>query len=55
MPQMAPMNWLILYMFFSMIFIMFNFLNYYLFLINKNLNNNNNNMKMMKKYFNWKW
>nr|QRW36335.1 ATP synthase F0 subunit 8 [Hydroporus kasyi] len=53
MPQMAPMNWLILYMFFSLIFIMFNFLNYYLFLINKNLNNNYT--KMMKKSFNLKW
>nr|QRV62450.1 ATP synthase F0 subunit 8 [Hydroporus apenninus] len=52
MPQMAPMNWLILYMFFSLTFIMFNFLNYYLFLIN---NKNNNINKFLKKSFNWKW
>nr|YP_010166611.1 ATP synthase F0 subunit 8 [Hydroporus planus]ANJ70247.1 ATP synthase F0 subunit 8 [Hydroporus planus]QRV62702.1 ATP synthase F0 subunit 8 [Hydroporus planus] len=52
MPQMAPMNWLILYIFFSMTFIMFNFLNYYLFLINKK---NNNINKLLKKSFNWKW
>nr|YP_010166598.1 ATP synthase F0 subunit 8 [Hydroporus analis]QRV62689.1 ATP synthase F0 subunit 8 [Hydroporus analis] len=52
MPQMAPMNWLILYIFFSLIFIMFNFLNYYLFLINKK---NNNINKLLKKSFNWKW
>nr|ANJ70260.1 ATP synthase F0 subunit 8 [Hydroporus discretus] len=52
MPQMAPMNWLILYIFFSLTFIMFNFLNYYLFLINKK---NNNTNKLLKKSFNWKW
>nr|QRV62513.1 ATP synthase F0 subunit 8 [Hydroporus puberulus] len=52
MPQMAPMNWLILYMIVSMTFIMFNFLNYYLFLINKN---NNILNKIMKKSLNWKW
>nr|QRW36348.1 ATP synthase F0 subunit 8 [Hydroporus sp. IBE<ESP> AN585] len=52
MPQMAPMNWLILYIFFSLVFILFNFMNYYLFLINKK---NNNINKLLKKSFNWKW
>nr|ANJ70636.1 ATP synthase F0 subunit 8 [Pterostichus madidus] len=53
MPQMAPMNWLFLYMFFTMIFIMFNFMNYYMFLIkNPNLIKNN---KHINKIMNWKW
>nr|YP_010166676.1 ATP synthase F0 subunit 8 [Mystonectes coelamboides]QRV62767.1 ATP synthase F0 subunit 8 [Mystonectes coelamboides] len=52
MPQMAPMNWLILYMFFSAIFILFNFLNYYMFLIN-NKNNTLNKLNMKTMY--WKW
>nr|YP_010166650.1 ATP synthase F0 subunit 8 [Leconectes striatellus]QRV62741.1 ATP synthase F0 subunit 8 [Leconectes striatellus] len=53
MPQMAPMNWMILYMLFSVIFITFNFLNYYMFLINKQIKNNNN--KINFKSINWKW
>nr|ANJ70467.1 ATP synthase F0 subunit 8 [Hydroporus obscurus] len=52
MPQMAPMNWLILYLIFSLIFILFNFLNYYLFLINSKKNFIN---KILKNSFNWKW
>nr|QNG56200.1 ATP synthase F0 subunit 8 [Pediacus taiwanensis] len=31
MPQMAPLNWLMLFFFFSFIFIMFNSLNYFSF------------------------
>nr|QXG82649.1 ATP synthase F0 subunit 8 [Orthomus sp. BMNH 1042407] len=53
MPQMAPMNWLSLYIFFTMIFLMFNFLNYYLFLIKNNLIIKTNNY--MNKILNWKW
>nr|YP_010472648.1 ATP synthase F0 subunit 8 [Galerita orientalis]UVH65771.1 ATP synthase subunit 8 [Galerita orientalis] len=53
MPQMAPMNWLSLYIMFTVIFIMFNFLNYYLYLIK---NNNNNKIEnFMTKILNWKW
>nr|ANJ70480.1 ATP synthase F0 subunit 8 [Hydroporus erythrocephalus] len=52
MPQMAPMNWMILYIFFSFIFILFNFLNYYLFMINSKKNNIN---KILNNSFNWKW
>nr|QRW36413.1 ATP synthase F0 subunit 8 [Sanfilippodytes vilis] len=52
MPQMAPMNWLILYIFFSIIFIMFNFINYYMFISESKLNNIN---KIMLKSLNWKW
>nr|WLG71237.1 ATP synthase F0 subunit 8 [Rhithrodytes pantaleonii] len=52
MPQMAPMNWLILYILFSMIFLIFNFMNYYSFLISKKTNKKN---FYMKKMLNWKW
>nr|QRV62665.1 ATP synthase F0 subunit 8 [Zaitzevhydrus formaster ulanulana] len=52
MPQMAPMNWLMLYIFFSVIFIMFNFMNYYMFLIYKKMKISN---KIFIKKINWKW
>nr|ALO70516.1 ATP synthase F0 subunit 8 [Dexiogyia corticina] len=52
MPQMAPMNWLTLFFYFSVLFILFNFLNYFSFmysakkLVSKKSNNYTNN---------WKW
>nr|QRW36283.1 ATP synthase F0 subunit 8 [Graptodytes eremitus] len=52
MPQMAPMNWIILYMMFSIIFILFNFMNFYTFMITKNSNQKKN---IFKKILNWKW
>nr|YP_010414110.1 ATP synthase F0 subunit 8 [Omophron limbatum]URQ84652.1 ATP synthase F0 subunit 8 [Omophron limbatum] len=52
MPQMAPMNWMFLYLMFSLIFLLFNFMNYYLFMIKNNKTNIN---KIMKFYNNWKW
>nr|YP_010166663.1 ATP synthase F0 subunit 8 [Lioporeus pilatei]QRV62754.1 ATP synthase F0 subunit 8 [Lioporeus pilatei] len=52
MPQMAPMNWFILYIIFSMTFISFNFMNYYIFILNKQTMKSN---KFMKKILNWKW
>nr|QRV62418.1 ATP synthase F0 subunit 8 [Graptodytes pictus] len=52
MPQMAPMNWILLYMMFSFIFILFNFMNFYIFMINKNTDPNKN---IFKKILNWKW
>nr|UFZ13846.1 ATP synthase F0 subunit 8 [Neochauliodes fraternus] len=30
MPQMAPLNWLILFIFFIILFIMFNIMNYFM-------------------------
>nr|YP_010042992.1 ATP synthase F0 subunit 8 [Eretes sticticus]QPC56725.1 ATP synthase F0 subunit 8 [Eretes sticticus] len=52
MPQMAPMNWLFLYILFSFIFILFNFMNYYLFLIKSQ---NSTSKKIFNKILNWKW
>nr|YP_009162795.1 ATP synthase F0 subunit 8 [Operophtera brumata]AJW60224.1 ATP synthase F0 subunit 8 [Operophtera brumata] len=55
MPQMMPINWLISFMFFIIIFLMFNIMNY--FIMNLNLYNNKNliNKTSFKKNFNWKW
>nr|UPX88697.1 ATP synthase F0 subunit 8 [Cychrus caraboides] len=53
MPQMAPMNWLFLYIMFTIIFLIFNFMNYYLYLIKTMSNNLKNNY--MKIKLNWKW
>nr|YP_010166637.1 ATP synthase F0 subunit 8 [Iberoporus pluto]QRV62728.1 ATP synthase F0 subunit 8 [Iberoporus pluto] len=52
MPQMAPMNWLILYILFSFIFMIFNFMNYYSFLITKKFYKKN---FFKKNTLNWKW
>nr|YP_010725856.1 ATP synthase F0 subunit 8 [Asiagomphus septimus]WDY83458.1 ATP synthase F0 subunit 8 [Asiagomphus septimus] len=32
MPQMAPMSWVLLFLFFTIMLIMFNMMNYYLFI-----------------------
>nr|ALL97407.1 ATP synthase FO subunit 8 [Asiemphytus rufocephalus] len=53
MPQMYPLNWIILFIFFSLIFIFFNIINYFNFKIEKK-----NKMFIMKKnsqMLNWKW
>nr|WNU00259.1 ATP synthase subunit 8 [Psylliodes affinis] len=51
MPQMMPLNWLCLMLFFTLIFYCFNNYNYFLFFYNKK--KNNPNLKMTK--LNWKW
>nr|ALO70957.1 ATP synthase F0 subunit 8 [Pselaphinae sp. 12 EF-2015] len=51
MPQMAPMNWTLIYFMFSMIFIMFNFMNYYNFSYKNNLLKTKS---LLNKFF-WKW
>nr|UPX88613.1 ATP synthase F0 subunit 8 [Pterostichus melanarius] len=54
MPQMAPMNWWFLYIMFMLIFLMFNFINYYMFLI-KNYSDSIKNNNYISKIVNWKW
>nr|ARH54172.1 ATP synthase F0 subunit 8 [Chrysomela populi] len=51
MPQMMPLNWLILFFYFTIIFLMFNIMNYYMFSYNFKT------YKKIKKNisFNWKW
>nr|UOU85334.1 ATP synthase F0 subunit 8 [Cordilura albipes] len=53
MPQMAPINWLSLFIIFSMAFIMFNMMNYYSFmpLMPKSKLSIKNSMLSL----NWKW
>nr|YP_010625963.1 ATP synthase F0 subunit 8 [Parainocellia bicolor]WBK02709.1 ATP synthase F0 subunit 8 [Parainocellia bicolor] len=52
MPQMAPMNWLILYIIFIMLYLLFMTKNYYLIKINfKSMN-----LKSLTSFKNyWKW
>nr|YP_009492420.1 ATP synthase F0 subunit 8 [Dorysthenes paradoxus]AWI69837.1 ATP synthase F0 subunit 8 [Dorysthenes paradoxus] len=51
MPQMSPLNWLSLFMFFIAMFIVFNSMNYFSFTYPvKKLDT-----KKMKSKFNWKW
>nr|QUB07114.1 ATP synthase F0 subunit 8 [Donacia flemola] len=51
MPQMAPMNWTLIMMYFITMFILFNIMNYYNFLYKFKF------MKLNKKFkkLNWKW
>nr|ALO70841.1 ATP synthase F0 subunit 8 [Philonthus fimetarius] len=51
MPQMAPLNWLSLFILFTMIFIIFNSMNYFSF---KYSFKKSNFSKKINK-INWKW
>uniref|UniRef100_UPI003002517D ATP synthase F0 subunit 8 n=1 Tax=Astyliasula major TaxID=2908877 RepID=UPI003002517D len=52
MPQMMPLNWLMLFMFFSILMILFNIMNYYIFI---NKNPSKIKPKMFMKIMTWKW
>nr|QWL17541.1 ATP synthase F0 subunit 8 [Periacma orthiodes] len=54
MPQMMPINWMISFFLFILIFILFNILNYYIFSINLNKKNFLMNDFKKKNMF-WKW
>nr|WOC30362.1 ATP synthase F0 subunit 8 [Eodorcadion gorbunovi] len=51
MPQMAPLSWLTLFMFFLMIYLIFNIINYYNFQYKIKTFKKN---KILLNY-NWKW
>nr|AMX74007.1 ATP synthase F0 subunit 8 [Scydosella musawasensis] len=51
MPQMMPMNWIIMYMIFILIFLFCNTLNYFL-ILNKISTLKTN---LLNKNINWKW
>nr|YP_009352153.1 ATP synthase F0 subunit 8 [Limenitis moltrechti]AQX44315.1 ATP synthase F0 subunit 8 [Limenitis moltrechti]AYN60798.1 ATP synthase subunit 8 [Limenitis moltrechti] len=53
MPQMMPINWILSLIFFIMIFIIFNIMNYFIF-NNKNINYNYKNKKLKNNFY-WKW
>uniref|UniRef100_UPI0030031A7C ATP synthase F0 subunit 8 n=1 Tax=Phyllothelys sinense TaxID=2908865 RepID=UPI0030031A7C len=52
MPQMMPLNWLMLFFLFSIILILFNTMNYY---ISLNKFTPLITKKMLIKSLNWKW
>nr|YP_009499383.1 ATP synthase F0 subunit 8 [Comparmustilia sphingiformis]AWT58388.1 ATP synthase F0 subunit 8 [Comparmustilia sphingiformis]WGO62224.1 ATP synthase F0 subunit 8 [Comparmustilia sphingiformis] len=59
MPQMMPINWIMSFIYFIIIFLIFNMMNYYI--MNFNLNKNQINSSLMKykqsmiKNPIWKW
>nr|YP_010725882.1 ATP synthase F0 subunit 8 [Nihonogomphus lieftincki]WDY83484.1 ATP synthase F0 subunit 8 [Nihonogomphus lieftincki] len=53
MPQMAPMSWLLLFLFFTLSMILFNVMNYYLYIPKIQSSQTNNIKKTESK--NWKW
>nr|ASY98238.1 ATP synthase F0 subunit 8 [Sphodromantis viridis] len=52
MPQMMPLNWLMLFCFFSILLILFNVMNYY---TPYNKSSSLTSFKMMTKTLTWKW
>nr|YP_009441971.1 ATP synthase F0 subunit 8 [Orthotomicus laricis]AOY40192.1 ATP synthase F0 subunit 8 [Orthotomicus laricis] len=57
MPQMAPMNWLTLYLFFTVLFILCIIVNYYFYFHSLTLSENapSTEKKMLLLTKNWKW
>nr|UPU95834.1 ATP synthase F0 subunit 8 [Monochroa sp.] len=53
MPQMMPINWMISFFFFIIIFIIFNIMNYYIFLYKNNIKNNFSSTPIKNQI--WKW
>nr|YP_010564269.1 ATP synthase F0 subunit 8 [Colobochyla salicalis]UYX62279.1 ATP synthase F0 subunit 8 [Colobochyla salicalis] len=53
MPQMMPINWLMSFFFFLLIYLIFNIMNYYIYNINSPKMNNKLNLK--NKNLTWKW
>nr|QLY89513.1 ATP synthase F0 subunit 8 [Myospila meditabunda] len=53
MPQMAPINWLILFIIFSISFMIFNMMNYFSYIPYMPKSKNYN--KKFTNSFNWKW
>nr|ASY98265.1 ATP synthase F0 subunit 8 [Orthodera ministralis] len=52
MPQMMPLNWFMLFSFFSILLILFNVMNYY---TSFNKSSLMTSTKTIKKTLNWKW
>nr|APT41433.1 ATP synthase F0 subunit 8 [Brumptomyia travassosi] len=53
MPQMAPLMWLSLFMFFLSIYLLFNIMNYFSFIYSSKSVVETKNL--IKPPFNWKW
>nr|YP_010887187.1 ATP synthase F0 subunit 8 [Exurapteryx aristidaria]WJJ44281.1 ATP synthase F0 subunit 8 [Exurapteryx aristidaria] len=54
MPQMMPINWMMSFILFILIFLIFNILNYYI-INNKKLNKSENKKLKLMNNLNWKW
>nr|YP_010620931.1 ATP synthase F0 subunit 8 [Bundoksia longissima]WAX39262.1 ATP synthase F0 subunit 8 [Bundoksia longissima] len=52
MPQMMPLSWLMLYIFFSIMFMLFNFINYFSYIP---MMVSMKNKMINKKITTWKW
>nr|UFZ13102.1 ATP synthase F0 subunit 8 [Protohermes spectabilis] len=52
MPQMAPINWLLLFLMFSFILILFNIMNYYITIPNYP---ETSSKSFKSKPLNWQW
>nr|UAM91011.1 ATP synthase F0 subunit 8 [Hymenopus coronatus] len=52
MPQMMPLNWFLLFSFFSIMLILFNVMNYYM---SYNKSNSIPTTKVIIKTLTWKW
>nr|WKU83745.1 ATP synthase F0 subunit 8 [Allograpta obliqua] len=53
MPQMAPISWLSLFIFFSIIFILFNVMNYFIYIPTSSKSKNFKKINTIS--MNWKW
>nr|APT41511.1 ATP synthase F0 subunit 8 [Nyssomyia flaviscutellata] len=53
MPQMAPLMWLSLFIFFLMMYLLFNIMNYFSYIITSK--NETLNKSLSKSESNWKW
>nr|ARH55067.1 ATP synthase F0 subunit 8 [Lordithon exoletus] len=51
MPQMAPMNWLMLFLYFTILFLLFNSINYFSF----SYTPQSYKLNLKNKLINWKW
>nr|YP_007025984.1 ATP synthase F0 subunit 8 [Chrysopa pallens]AFL65888.1 ATP synthase F0 subunit 8 [Chrysopa pallens] len=52
MPQMSPLNWWFLFIYFIILLIMFTIINYYIFIYSSPMSEKN---IFLKKSLNWKW
>nr|APT41563.1 ATP synthase F0 subunit 8 [Trichophoromyia ininii] len=53
MPQMAPLMWLSLFIFFLVMYLMFNIINYFSYITLNKSESNNKSLKMSEST--WKW
>nr|YP_010728531.1 ATP synthase F0 subunit 8 [Endochironomus tendens]WEF49772.1 ATP synthase F0 subunit 8 [Endochironomus tendens] len=55
MPQMSPMLWSILFLFFTLLFIFFNILNYFNFIPTYKNTTSEKKLQISQNFLNWKW